>query len=208
MTAVRFVESSKYGAWLFGYLLVSVTLGAALFGLGWTLAWPAVLDALPGGPVVDRAEVAAGVALAVLGVYVAGSGLLATINKFIADSVSQGVDAADLAVEVRTDAASTETKASSEPPGGSDETDPAATGEAIDDTGVDAESEPLKQRTTEVVEPSGEPTAEPGSLEAAQGDVPRELSPEEIVFVTTETDSESEGSSSQTEPPAEQTDDE
>jgi hypothetical protein len=241
MTAVRLVESSKYGARLFAYLFASLVLGAALFGLGWMLAWPAVLDALPGQPTVDTTDVAAGTALAVLGVYVAGSGLLATINKFIADSVSQGVDAADLDLDVEVeaetepsatgaagrakdaattggtfgetagftagDAESPEAKASSGSLDESDETDPAVADGQTDETGADAESEPLERRTTEVVKSSSE-TDEPGSLEANQEDFPREPSPEEIAFGTAGTDSESERSSSQTDPLAEQTDDE
>lgn len=268
MTAVRLVESSKYGARLFAYLFVAVAVGAALFGLGWMLAWPAVLDALSGQSTVDTAGVAAGTVLAVLGVYVAGSGLLATINKFVADSVSQGVDAADLDLDVELeadtepteskptatgaagevgdttategpfgdttnfptgDAGSTGVKDSSRSPGESDETDAAVADELTDKTGADSEPEPLGRRTTEVVEPSsetsetddgddtpftgsagqsGEPTDEPGSLEADQDDFPREPSAEEIAFGTAGTDPEGERSSSPTDPLAEQTDDE
>jgi len=129
MTAVRLVESTKYGARLFAYLFVSVAVGAALVGVGWVLARPELQTALSGQPTAD---VAAGTILAVLGVYVTGSGLLATINKFIADSVSQGVDAADLDLDV-------EVKTNTEPTE-SDRSATGATGRSGDTTATEGAS--------------------------------------------------------------------
>lgn len=274
MTAVGFGESTKYGARLFAYLLVSVVVGGILFGLGWTLAWPGVLAVLPGPPVVeDRAEVAAGIVLGVLGVYVGGTGLLATVNKFVADSVSQAIDATDLEVEVdaeidpgstantdaveqtggredspaddtggpgsdpsepvakspaqgdpatseRGDVAPPEEQNQRDPskergeidasgegdktesPGERGDTEPAVA-EAPAETEATTEPEPLESRATRVVrEPaetseSAAETAEQlsddspeppdaGSLGADREEVPREPSPEEIAFGTTE----------------------
>lgn len=235
MTAVGFGESTTYGARLFAYLLVSVVVGGILFGLGWKLAWPGVLAVPPGQPAVEeRAEVAAGIVLGVLGVYVAGTGLLATVNKFVADSVSQAIDATDLEVEVdaeidpestadtvgpNSDPSEREAErpeqAESDPSKEPEESDVSAEGgtkpptergdtePAVAEVPADTEENPLESRTTRVVsEPAAasESAAEAaeqlsddfpeppdaGSLGADRDDIPREPSPEEIAFGTTE----------------------
>lgn len=99
MTAVRSVRSTKYGAKLFAYVLLVVAVGGALFGLGYSLAWPGLAAVTPGPPPVEEpATVAAGAALALLGFYVLGAGLLATLNKLVADSVAMGVAGTELSV--------------------------------------------------------------------------------------------------------------
>ena len=99
MTAVRSVRSTKYGAKLFAYVLLVVAVGGVLFGLGYSLAWPGLAAVTPGPPPVEEpTTVAAGAVLALLGLYVLGSGLLATLNKLVADSVAMGVAGAELSV--------------------------------------------------------------------------------------------------------------
>jgi hypothetical protein len=101
MTTRRLVGSTTYGARLFAYLLGVLVVGGATLGLGLSLAWPDITSVGPlEGTVDDTAEVAGGAVLSVIGVYIIGTGLLGTVNKFVADSVAQGVSMTDLDVEV------------------------------------------------------------------------------------------------------------
>lgn len=100
MTTVRSVRSTAYGAKLFAYVLAVAAVGGGLLGLGYSLAWPTVADVVLGGASAESpATLAAGSALGLLGVYVLGTGLFATLHKLVADGIASGVESAAATVD-------------------------------------------------------------------------------------------------------------
>lgn len=89
MTAIRSVDSFKYGARLFAYLLVVVLVGGGLLGLGWEIGYSDA-QALLDSSGYNSAELAGGAVLAALGGFVLLTGLFGLVHKLIADSVTAG----------------------------------------------------------------------------------------------------------------------
>lgn len=93
MTAVRTVDSFKYGARLFAYLFVILLVGGGLLGLGALIienANTSLSNGVTGIP--DKTELAGGSVLALLGGFVLLSGLFGIVFKLVADGVETGGD--------------------------------------------------------------------------------------------------------------------
>lgn len=91
MTAVRSVDSFKYGARLFAYLFVILLVGGGLLGLGAVIienANTSLSNGITGIP--DKTELAGGSVLALLGSFVLLSGLFGIVHKLVADGVDAG----------------------------------------------------------------------------------------------------------------------
>lgn len=113
MTAVRFVDSAKYGFKFLAYLVVVTAVGGGVLGLGAALAWPEV-QALRGASQAATTELAAGGVLAFLGAIVLLTGYFGSAYKLIADAVAagaSGVTAGSVADDETTASASEESSA-------------------------------------------------------------------------------------------------
>ena len=91
MTAVRTVDSFKYGIRLFAYLFAILLVGGGLLGLGGFIiesANTSLNNGITGIP--DKTELAGGAVLALLGSFVLFSGLFGIVYKLIADGVATG----------------------------------------------------------------------------------------------------------------------
>jgi hypothetical protein len=91
MTAVRTVDSFKYGIRLFAYLFAILLVGGGLLGLGGLIienANTSLNNGITGIP--DKTELAGGAVLALLGSFVLFSGLFGIVYKLIADGVATG----------------------------------------------------------------------------------------------------------------------
>jgi hypothetical protein len=95
MTAIRSVDSLKYGAGLFAYLFVALVAGGGLVGLGLELGYSAATDLVGGAGLgaVDTTDLAAGGVLAFLGSFVVLTGVFGLAYKLLADGVAAGVAA-------------------------------------------------------------------------------------------------------------------
>jgi hypothetical protein len=102
MTAVRIVDSLKYGAVLLGYFLVIAVVGIGGMALGGALALPE-LESLIDDTSYETAELVGGSVLGLLGFAVWTGGLFALAHKLIADSVARGQ--ADVSVTLSGDGA-------------------------------------------------------------------------------------------------------
>ncbi|WP_436935526.1 hypothetical protein [Halovenus marina] len=102
MTAVRIVDSLKYGAVLLGYFLVVGVVGIGGMALGGALAIPE-LESLIDDTSYETAELVGGSVLGLLGFAVWTGGLFALAHKLIADSVARGQ--ADVSVTLSEDSA-------------------------------------------------------------------------------------------------------
>jgi len=90
MTAVRSVDSLKYGARLFGYLLGVVVVGGGGVTAGVYLAYPEYLVYAAGGD-WSGAVLGGGAVLGFVGAAVLVTGLFGLAHKLVADSVAAGV---------------------------------------------------------------------------------------------------------------------
>ncbi len=138
MTAVRLVDSAKYGFKLFAYLVVVTAVGGGALALGSALAWPEV-QALQGPAQASKTDLAAGGILAFLGGVVLVTGYVGSAYKLVADAVATGTAAGGPAV------AKTEADAAAE----ADEPE-----EVSDESTSD---------TSKSVEDAGDATAVPGA---------------------------------------------
>lgn len=89
MTAIRSVDSFKYGARLLAYFLLVLIVGGGLLALGGTVGYSDAQRFLDGSG-YDSAELAGGAVLAVLGGFVLLAGMFGVAHKLIADSVATG----------------------------------------------------------------------------------------------------------------------
>ncbi len=106
MTAVRSVDSFKYGTRLFAYLFVILLVGGGLLGLGAVIienANTSLSNGVTGIP--DKTELAGGSVLALLGSFVLLSGLFGILYKLIADGVTLGQADAAIAAAAGTETA-------------------------------------------------------------------------------------------------------
>jgi len=117
MTAVRSVESLKYGARLFMYFLAVVVVGGGGLTLGLALLSPEVAALLAGGS-PEVATLVGGAVLAFLGVFVLTAGLFGLLYKLVADAVSVGTANGVPTSEVPEKVASALESVGDEPTGG------------------------------------------------------------------------------------------
>ena len=95
MTAIRSVESLKYGAGLFVYLLAVLVVGGGLLGLGLELGYAEATDLAGTGTLdtISKTDLAAGGVLSILGSFVLLTGVFGILHKLVADSVAAGISA-------------------------------------------------------------------------------------------------------------------
>ncbi|MHB9286370.1 hypothetical protein ACKVMT_04930 [Halobacteriales archaeon Cl-PHB] len=183
MTAVRLVDSAKYGFKLFAYLVVVTAVGGGAFALGATLAWPEV-QALRGAGQAATTDLAAGGVLALLGAVVLLSGYFGSAYKLVADAVATGirVDAspepaagAETATGDETAATATEEEPAeaTEQPGSS--TPQSVPGAAPTEPSVE-DGEPAMEANTGEAEPTD--SSQPASTAAGPAEAPDDRDPE------------------------------
>jgi hypothetical protein len=92
MTAIRSVDSLKYGVRLFGYFLAVTAVGGILLGLGLELGYSEATDLAGTGGLdtISKTDLTAGGILAFLGSFVLLSGIFGILHKLVADSVAVG----------------------------------------------------------------------------------------------------------------------
>ena len=93
MTAIRSVDSLKYGAGLFGYLLAIVVVCGGLLGLGLALGYSEATSLAGAGTLdtISKTDLAAGGVLSFFGSFVLLTGIFGIVHKLVADSVAAGV---------------------------------------------------------------------------------------------------------------------
>jgi len=179
MTAIRSVDSLKYGVRLFGYLLTVLVVGGGLLALGLELGYSEATDLAGAGTLstISTTDLAAGGVLSFLGSFVLLTGLFGVVHKLVADSVAVGVEAGTPAQEpepVANDTESDMTESEPETPDTSSESaDPPA--ETVPPANPAVESPTDKQPTG--AEPPAEqrspdPESSPGSTATDQPNEP------------------------------------
>jgi hypothetical protein len=101
MTAIRSVDSLKYGVRLFGSLLTVLAVGGGLLALGLELGYSEATDLAGAGTLstISTTDLAAGGVLSFLGSFVLLTGLIGVVHKLVADSVAVGIEAGTPASE-------------------------------------------------------------------------------------------------------------
>lgn len=170
MTAVRSVDSFKYGARLFAYLLVVLVVGSGLLGLGGAIAYSDA-RALLGSGGYSSTELAGGAVLVALGAFVLLAGLFGLVHKLIADSVAAGQPADQSTIPSPAETAEESTDEQSQSP------DSTADDETADQTGPSPGEQAARDHGTTQTVPAGT-TAEPDPPEPTPPAEPSEATAE------------------------------